>query len=368
MTGLVLEHLTCRFGGATAVDAIDLTVADSEFVTLLGPSGCGKTTTLRMVAGLEHNDEGTVRIGDQLMNDASRGLFVPPDKRSLGMVFQSYAIWPHLTVFENVAYPLRVRGGLPAAQLRERVAAALRLVEMERFAERPAPLLSGGQQQRVAIARALVHEPEMLLLDEPLSNLDSRLRASTGDELRSLQQRLRITTLYVTHDQDEAMSLSDRVVVMMQGKILQVGSPQDIYQRPVSNTVAAFFGTPNLLPAQVILCDAVDERTFRLGIKADGAWFGHCLSRQSHNAGDEIIVMSRPENVVLDNAEATAGAERNIWRGVVTASVFRGARRSLTVDCGTSNMRVDAPAMRAASVGDHVALTADPDTCWAIRP
>src|SRR5436190_18274284 len=210
MPSVTLTGVGRRFGALTAVDSVDLAVESAEFVTLLGPSGCGKTTTLRMVAGLERNDTGSIAIGERVVSDAPAGLFVPPDHRKLGMVFQSYAIWPHMTVFDNVAYPLSVRH-VPKAAIRNQVTAALELVEMERYADRPAPALSGGQQQRVAIARALVFEPEVLLLDEPLSNLDARLRTQMGGEFRALQRRLKLTTLYVTHDQEEAMALSDRV-------------------------------------------------------------------------------------------------------------------------------------------------------------
>src|ERR1044072_3994847 len=209
MPTVTLSGVGRHFGALKAVDSVDLAVEHGEFVTLLGPSGCGKTTTLRMVAGLERNDTGSIVIGGRVVSDAPAGLFVPPDLRKLGMVFQSYAIWPHMTVFDNVAYPLSVRH-VAKAEIKQRVMTALRLVEMEGFPDRPAPALSGGQQQRVAIARALVFEPEVLLLDEPLSNLDARLRTQMGDEFRALQRRLKITTLYVTHDQEEAMALSHR--------------------------------------------------------------------------------------------------------------------------------------------------------------
>jgi iron(III) transport system ATP-binding protein len=363
----VLEGLTRRFGTTTAVDKIDLTVTDNEFVTLLGPSGCGKTTTLRMVAGLEQNDDGRIAIGGKVVSDAKKKLFVPPDKRNLGMVFQSYAIWPHLSVYENVAYPLKVRR-LPTAQVRDRVAAALRLVEMESYADRPAPLLSGGQQQRVAIARALSFEPQVLLLDEPLSNLDSRLRASTGDELRALQRRLKITTLYVTHDQDEAMSLSDRVVVMQQGRILQVGAPQTIYQRPENRAVAAFFGSPNLLPAKVVACTRMDANTYAVTAEGEEGWKGHCLAGQAFESGADALVMTRPEDMVMADASTPSTATRNAWRGTVISSTFRGSRRSMVVECVGSRINIDAPAMRTAEIGDHVTLVAESRSSWALTP
>jgi iron(III) transport system ATP-binding protein len=253
MSNVILEKVSRNFGEIVAVSGIDLRVNEGEFVTLLGPSGCGKTTTLRMVAGPEQNTGGRISIGNEVVSDAARGVFVPSERRRLGMVFQSYAVWPHMTVFENVAYPLRVRRR-PAAEIKDLVLRALRLVEMERFAQRLAPALSGGQQQRVAIARALVFEPKVLLLDEPLSNLDAKLRLQMGDEFRSIQRRLGMTSLYVTHDQSEAMALSDRVVVMDQGRIQQIGSPEEIYRYPANRTVAAFFGTPNLLEANVETC------------------------------------------------------------------------------------------------------------------
>ena len=365
MPAVLLDRITRAFGSVKAVDELSLSVEDNEFVTLLGPSGCGKTTTLRMVAGLEQNDGGRISIGDKVVSDAQRGFFLPPDKRELGMVFQSYAIWPHLTVFENVAYPLRVRH-VAAAELTAKVNAALELVEMETFAQRPAPLLSGGQQQRVAIARALAFEPKVLLLDEPLSNLDSKLRATMGDEFRALQRRLKITTLYVTHDQDEAMALSDRVVVMQHGKILQAGAPESIYQRPMARSVAAFFGSPNLLEASVVSGQPIGADTHRLIVRGQGGWSGPCLSARAYAAGDKVLVMVRPENLVLvEPADAAQGGQAS-WAGRVIDSIFRGPRRSIVIDCDGLRLRVETPAMRTARVGDQVTVAVDGASAWAM--
>jgi iron(III) transport system ATP-binding protein len=359
VTGVSLTGVGRRFGALTAVDSVDLAVESAEFVTLLGPSGCGKTTTLRMVAGLEHNDTGSIAIGGRVVSDAAAGLFVPPDRRKLGMVFQSYAIWPHMTVFDNVAYPLSVRH-VAKAEITARVMAALKLVEMEAYAERPAPALSGGQQQRVAIARALVFEPEVLLLDEPLSNLDARLRAQMGDEFRALQRRLRITTLYVTHDQEEAMALSDRVVVMDRGRALQVGAPEDVYRRPASRTVAAFFGTPNFIEARVTACRA-NGRDHLLTIEGAGTQ-GDCRAGDAYRPGDQVLVMIRPEDVTLGAAGQLS------WAGTVVDGIFRGPRRTLTVESRGRRFTVECPATRAASVGDAVTLSVDSDNAWALRP
>ncbi|HEX3141816.1 MAG TPA: ABC transporter ATP-binding protein [Rhizobacter sp.] len=363
MPSVTLKGVGRRFGALKAVDAVDLAVESAEFVTLLGPSGCGKTTTLRMVAGLERNDSGTIVIGDRVVSDAAADLFVPPDHRKLGMVFQSYAIWPHMTVFDNVAYPLSVRH-VAKAEIRARVTTALKLVEMEAYAERPAPALSGGQQQRVAIARALVSEPEVLLLDEPLSNLDARLRAQMGDEFRALQRRLKITTLYVTHDQEEAMALSDRVVVMDKGRALQVGAPEEVYRRPASRTVAAFFGTPNFIEAKVTASRA-NGRDHVLSIEGAGTR-GDCHAAEAHAPGESVLVMIRPEDVTLGSAGPLC------WQGTVVDGVFRGPRRTLTVEAQSGGegrrFTVECPATRAASVGDAVTLSVESDNAWAVRP
>jgi iron(III) transport system ATP-binding protein len=364
--GVLLEDVTRRFGPVTAVDKVNLSVEPGEFVTLLGPSGCGKTTTLRMVAGLDHNDGGRISIGGRVVSDAQCRVFVPPDRRQLGMVFQSYAIWPHMTVFDNVAYPLRIRRR-PAAEIKTKVAAALQLVEMEKYADRPSPLLSGGQQQRVAIARSLVFEPEVLLLDEPLSNLDAKLRMQMGEEFRALQKRLGITSLYVTHDQEEAMALSDRIVVMQSGHVLQIGTPEEIYQRPASRDVAAFFGSPNLLEGMVMSCRRGDNGLFHLAAAGPG-WKGACFAGTDFQEGERVLMMVRPENLTLAEPGKAAWDGQIAWSGTITESIFRGARRTITVAAGAQRLQVEAPALQPGAVGDTVTVIADADGAWALHP
>jgi iron(III) transport system ATP-binding protein len=246
-------------------------------------------------------------------------------------------------------------------EIKERVMAALRLVEMERYADRPAPALSGGQQQRVAIARALVFEPEVLLLDEPLSNLDARLRAQMGDEFRALQRRLKITTLYVTHDQEEAMALSDRVVVMQRGRILQAGAPETVYRRPASREVAAFFGTPNFIETTVTACHPEDDDWL---VTING---GHCRAGQAFQPGETVSVMVRPEDVTLAAANAPATNGHLTWPGKVVDGVFRGPRRSLTVETAGLRFNVECASTRAAAVGDTVTLLVDANNAWALK-
>jgi iron(III) transport system ATP-binding protein len=364
MPGVRVEGVSKHFGPLRVVDQISLTVADGTLVTLLGPSGCGKTTTLRMIAGLEQNDAGRIAIGDRVVSDAASGSFVPPERREIGMVFQSYAIWPHMTVFANVAYPLEVRRR-PGPEIRERVRASLRLMEMESLADRPATALSGGQQQRVAIARALVAEPAVLLMDEPLSNLDAKLREQMRVELRALQQRLAITTLYVTHDQEEAMVLSDEIAVMHEGRILQVAPPETVYTRPANRAVAAFVGMPNLLPAKVREVRREADGPLA-GVDGDG-WDGWCAGPDDLHPGEAITVIVRPEAIQLGRAARVGAAPGSTWTGVVTQRFFRGTRNLYTVEAGPHRFHVDAPPDQSFAAGDRVTLTVAAAHTWAVR-
>ncbi|MGH7349987.1 MAG: ABC transporter ATP-binding protein [Candidatus Rokuibacteriota bacterium] len=303
-----IQGVTKRFGSVAAVDRVDLTVADGELFTLLGPSGCGKTTLLRLLAGFYQPDAGTIRFGDRVVNG------LPPYERRIGMVFQNYALWPHMTVTDNVGYGLRLRK-LPAAEVRARLQEGLRKVNLLGFESRYPGQLSGGQQQRVALARALVLNPDILLLDEPLSNLDAKIRIQVRAEIRRLQQDLRITTIYVTHDQEEALSLSDRVAVMRDGHVLQVGPPRDLYERPRTRFVADFVGTNNLVPGEV----QADGRGGDLLVStalgplraiANGAVSGRC------------VLAVRPENVAL--GAAGGGSEGNRVAGRVSLVSYLG--------------------------------------------
>ena len=285
-----VADLVVRYGDVIAVANVSFDIAPGEMVTLLGPSGCGKTTTLRAVAGLETPSGGTIRLNGETVYSANERRAVPAEKRGVSMVFQSYAIWPHMTVFENVAYGLRVRR-LPQAEVRQNVQRVLEMVQMQDFADRPASKLSGGQQQRVAVARAIAFSPSVVLFDEPLSNLDAKLRAEMRVELRELQRRLDITSLYVTHDQEEALAISDRVIVMNGGRIEQIGTPEDIYNRPRTRFAADFVGSANLIAGEV-RGPSGTERYTDLRCRRRDATGGRrvrCITR-SENGGAAVIL------------------------------------------------------------------------------
>jgi iron(III) transport system ATP-binding protein len=303
-----------RFGAVTAVDSVDLTVADGELFTLLGPSGCGKTTLLRLLAGFYQPDAGTIRFGDRTVNG------LPPYERRIGMVFQNYALWPHMTVAENVCYGLKLKR-LPAAEVQTRLHEGLRKVNLIGFEARYPGQLSGGQQQRVALARALVLNPDILLLDEPLSNLDAKIRIQVRAEIRRLQRELRITTIYVTHDQEEALSLSDRVAVMRDGRVLQVGPPKELYERPRTRFVADFVGTNNLVAGEVQGGDAAA----RAGELLVSTALGLLRAIAAGPISGRCVLAVRPENVAVGAAASNGpGGDGNRVPGRISLISYLG--------------------------------------------
>ena len=323
-TVLRLDGVSKSYGTVQAVDGASLEVDRGEVFTLLGPSGCGKTTTLRLVAGLEDPDGGEIILRGRLVASVARRLFVPPHKRNLGMVFQSYAIWPHMSVFENVAYPLKLRG-VRGQAMRDRVAKVLELVGLGGLERRSATLLSGGQMQRLALCRALVYEPDLLLLDEPFSNLDAKLREQMRVELKLLQRRLGITVLFVTHDQIEALSLSNRIAVMSRGRAEQIGSPRSLYEQPASAFVRDFLGQTVILKGRV---DRAESQT--VAIALDGSLAGQTLAGRiapgaSLSAGAPAHVAVRPEDIEVGSNDRPA-ARGHTLVGVIEALLFVGDR------------------------------------------
>jgi iron(III) transport system ATP-binding protein len=342
-----LDGISKRFGATVAVDSVSLTVEPGEFVTLLGPSGCGKTTTLRIVAGLEEPTGGRVLIDGEDVTDR------PPHTRDITMVFQSYALFPHLSVFENVAYGLRVLRR-PADEIRQRVAEALGLAGISHLGARPPAALSGGQQQRVALARALVLRPRVLLFDEPLSNLDAKLRKRMRDEIRALQRRAGITALYVTHDQAEALAVSDRIAVMAGGRIEQLGVPGEIYRRPTSRFVADFIGEANLLPVEL-------EGADRSGVRARLGSMVLTVPNGAPTVGPATLIV-RPEAIRIQSAEG-ASLPAGALPGQVRRAAYLGAATEYSVDTAVGLVMVSDTHMLDGYLpeGSHVWLTFLPD-------
>ena len=305
-----LTNITKLFGSLRAVDDVSLTIGEGDFFTLLGPSGCGKTTLLRTIAGFYNPDEGEIRFGDRLMNN------VPAHRRETGMVFQNYALFPHLSVFDNIAYGLRARN-IPKAEVTERVGWIIKSVQMEGLEQRAPSKLSGGQQQRVALARALVISPQILLMDEPLSNLDAKLRMSMRGEIRRIQKELGITTIYVTHDQEEAMAVSDRIAILNRGRIEQVGTPTEIYYRPESRFAAEFMGSSNIIEMEV---KGFDEDNFQIVAESSGHTFS---LRGEKPTGKRVTLSVRPEWIRV--VTGRLDAEKNILSGTILSSSFLGS-------------------------------------------
>jgi ABC-type Fe3+/spermidine/putrescine transport system ATPase subunit len=342
-------------GRVGAIQGVDLELAEGELLALVGPSGCGKTTTLRCIAGLERPDAGEIRIAGDIVNDSGRGVHRPAYERDIGMVFQSYAIWPHLDTFENVAYPLRVRRPrLRASEITERVMSTLALVGLEALARRPATALSGGQQQRVALARAIVRRPRLLLLDEPLSNLDVRLREQMQHELGDLVRRVGVTTVHVTHDQSEALALADRVAVMIDGRVAQLDRPIAVYERPLSPAVATFIGSGGLLTGEI-----VERHDDRSGLVAIAGEAGHLRVELPHGvrAGDGVEILIRPE--MLAPCSDAARDDVNVISGQVERLTPLGAASDCHIRIGGTPVRITLDRHTTARPGNRIRLTVD---------
>jgi iron(III) transport system ATP-binding protein len=353
MPGVVITGLTKRFGDVAAVAGLDLTVQPGELVALLGPSGCGKTTTLRLVAGFMAPDAGEIRVGDRVLS--APGTVIPPERRRMAMIFQSYALWPHMTVAQNVAYGLRFAKA-PRTERSGRVDEILRAVQLAGYGARYPGELSGGQQQRVAVARALVVEPEILLLDEPLSNLDASLREEMRFEIRRLHERFGITTLYVTHDQGEAMVISDRAAVIRNGRVEQVAAPHELFERPRTRFVAEFIGKTNLIDAVADGAGSVARGRLRLRVAADGL-----------TPGTPAVVSIRPHVITLvprgDAPTPRVGA--NTLPGTVRRASYLGDTVDYQIGLEDSDvvLRVTGPTPARARAGDPVAVTVPAEAC-----
>ena len=347
--GLKKQFQTEQGAPVVAVDNVSFEVETGKFLTLLGPSGCGKTTTLRSLAGLEEPDGGEIQIGSNIVYSGIRGFSLPPNRRRVGMVFQSYAIWPHMTVFQNVAYPLE-GSGVSKTEVRKRVEHVLGLVGLEALIKRPAPFLSGGQQQRVALARALVAEPEVLLLDEPLSNLDAKLREQMRVELRALQQRVGLTAVYVTHDQIEALAISDVVAVMSAGRLVELGPPQKIYDSPKSRFAAEFIGAANVVPLREV--QSVDGKT-----RGSVPWGAIYFLHDGQTIPRALVI--RPEDIQL----ASCATGDNVWPAQIEQVVFLGATYDCRLALSGVTLRAQFPRSAALDVGQQIYIHVDDRRC-----
>ncbi|MBR5157694.1 MAG: ABC transporter ATP-binding protein [Clostridia bacterium] len=336
-----LKNISKSFDGETVLDNISLDIYDNEFITLLGPSGCGKTTTLRMIGGFEHPDEGDIMFMGERINDT------PPHKRNVNTVFQKYALFPHLNVFENVAFPLRERK-VPKKEINEKVNEMLSLVMLSNFADRRVTSLSGGQQQRVAIARALINHPKVLLLDEPLGALDLKLRKDMQQELKKIQKSTGITFIFVTHDQEEALSMSDTIVVMSEGKIQQIGTPTDIYNEPKNAFVADFIGESNIIDGTMLENYTVNfsGHTFK------------CLDTGFEN-GEQVDVVVRPEDVDI------VSESEGMLSGVVTNVTFMGVHNEIIVDIGGFKWMIQTT--DSVNVDERIGISLDPDAIHIMK-
>jgi ABC-type Fe3+/spermidine/putrescine transport system ATPase subunit len=351
-----------KYGNVTAVNGVSLRVRAGEFLTLLGPSGCGKTTLLRSVAGLERPTSGEIRVGGQVVYSSAQGIDVPAERRNMSMVFQSYAIWPHMTAFENVVYGLRVRRR-PAAEIAERGRWALALVQMAQFADRRASALSGGQQQRIALARAVAFGPDVILFDEPLSNLDANLRVQMRQEIKELQRSLGVTSLYVTHDQEESLTMSDRIIVMSSGRIEQEASPDELYDHPANRFVANFTGSANLIAGRV-------DPARRDGDVVDFVLPKVASIRAVDKRGapkDECLLSIRAVYPVLHRREDSAGGAANHWPCTILRATFSGDFVEYQVGTAWGELTVRRPPSDRYAVGSAVFVSVAPEHCVVVN-
>ena len=360
MQNVRVEKLVKRFGDVVAVGGISFEVPKGKLLTLLGPSGCGKTTTLNIIAGFETPDDGDVHVGERLISSATENVLVPAHKRNLGMVFQSYGLWPHLRVRDNVAFGLQMRK-TPRNEIAGAVERALGLVRLDGLGERYPSQLSGGQQQRVAFARALVYEPDVLLLDEPLSNLDAALREEMRLELKDLQTQSGITTIFVTHDQVEAMVMSDIIVVMNEGRIEQMGSPSDVYQHPANEFVAGFVGISNFLEGEVVAAGSGGAET---AVKV-GEMILMCKTA-AVSEGSKVLLSIRPEDCVA-STEAPPEGTPNVIKCTVDKAVYMGGVLELWLNAGGQKIRVHGHRLPILESGASVYVSIDPASISAIK-
>jgi iron(III) transport system ATP-binding protein len=353
-----IDHLVKRFGPETAVDDFNISIEEGEFVTLLGPSGCGKTTTLRCIIGLERPDQGEIRVAGTPVVSAEKNIYLYPEDRDLGMVFQSYAVWPHMTVFDNVAYGLKIRK-VSGAELKSRTMRALELVDLAHLADRYATKLSGGQRQRVALARAIVYEPKVILFDEPLSNLDAKLREQMRDEIVRLQKEVGITSVYVTHDQSEALVMSDRIVVMDKAVIQQIGDPATIYSNPANSFVANFIGVTSLLEGSLLgrsgdLCEMeIFGTESKLVVKAVGG--------EGASPGDKLFLSLRPEDITLHVSKPADLNGHNVIEGQVIDTIYLGNFMEGRIQVGSNEIGIQINHYESLEQGQAVYLSFAPD-------
>jgi len=359
--GLFTEYPNGTGAVVRAAQDVTFTVPEGRLFTLLGPSGCGKTTTLRSIAGLEKPRAGEIAVNERVVYSSSQGVFVTPNRRGFGMVFQSYAIWPHMNVFQNAAFPLQIRGrNHSRREIRDKVMRVLTAVQLDALAEREATKLSGGQQQRLALARALVMEPQLLLLDEPLSNLDAKLRERMRFELKRLQRELKITTIYVTHDQSEALALSHSIAVMSEGRIQQIGSAREIYERPINAFVADFVGNTNFLDGSVLGAEGADGH-YRVRTEIGDL---RVLGTEPLKPEEKVLISVRPEDVQLAEAKPDGG---NVWQALVDQKVFLGECVDFQVKLGERMLMSRCHPSLRTPIGHSIYVQLDPDKCVALR-